>query len=104
MSIIKSFKKLCSPALFYFTLSIFGLFVSSLQNIKNTNKYDLGHLSCSVPNTFILFVIQLVYILFWTWILNLICKDGFTWISWILVLFPFILLFIVIFMFFKLKN
>jgi hypothetical protein len=37
---------------------------------------------------------ELLYIFFWTWVLNLICKDGHTTISWLLVLFPFILLFV----------
>jgi hypothetical protein len=40
------------------------------------------------------FIVKLIYILFWSWVLNLICKDGHTGISWLLVLFPFILLFV----------
>jgi hypothetical protein len=41
------------------------------------------------------FLVKIVYILFWTWILNLICKDGHTGIAWFLVLIPFILLFVI---------
>jgi hypothetical protein len=44
----------------------------------------------------LVFIIKLIYILFWTWVLNLICKDGHTNISWLLVLLPFILLFVMI--------
>jgi len=40
-----------------------------------------------------IFIIKVVYILFWTWILNLMCKDGYTNIAWFLVLLPFVLLF-----------
>ena len=32
-------------------------------------------------------------ILFWTWVLNIICKAGYKWVSWLLVLLPFILIF-----------
>ena len=37
---------------------------------------------------------QLIYIAFWTWLLNMICKIN-TGISWLIVLFPFILFFII---------
>jgi hypothetical protein len=33
-------------------------------------------------------------VLFWTYILNLICKDGHVGLSWLLVLLPWILLFV----------
>jgi hypothetical protein len=41
----------------------------------------------------LLLLIQALYILFWTWLLNLICKVN-KGISWIIVLFPFILFFL----------
>ena len=66
------------------------------QNLGNNNSYNIGSFSCRVPNTILVFVVKLIYILFWTWILNLICKDGHTEISWLLILFPFILLFVII--------
>jgi hypothetical protein len=37
-----------------------------------------------------------LYIIFWTWILNLICKSGASVVSWVLVLFPIILMFLII--------
>jgi len=66
------------------------------QNLGNSNSYHVGNFSCRVPSTALIFIIKLIYILFWTWILNLICKDGHTGISWLLVLLPFILLFVLI--------
>jgi hypothetical protein len=92
----KNFKDLCTPSQVYFVLSIISLVVILLQNLGNTNSYHLGSFSCRVPNTALVFIIKLVYILFWTWILNLICKDGHTMISWLLVLFPLVLLFAMI--------
>lgn len=92
----KTLKDLCTPAMVYFTISIIALVMVLLQNLGNHNNYNVGNFSCAVPNTALIFIIKLVYILFWTWILNLICKDGHTGISWLLVLLPFILLFVMI--------
>jgi hypothetical protein len=92
----KRLKELCSPALFYFVLSMVGLVLAAYQNMGRRNTYVLGGMTRTVPNTGLVFVVKIIYILFWTWILNLICKDGHTSISWFLVLFPFILLFSVV--------
>lgn len=91
----KSLKELCTPALVYFVISIFALFAVALQNIGYKDSYHVGNFSCRVPNTTLIFIIKFIYILFWTWVLNLICKDGYTGISWFLVLLPFILLFVI---------
>jgi uncharacterized membrane protein len=95
----KSLKELCTPAFIYFIISIIALVMVLLQNMGNTNSYNIGSFSCSVPSTALIFIIKLIYILFWTWILNLICKDGHVGISWLLVLLPWILLFVIIGMF-----
>lgn len=92
----KSLKELCTPALVYFIISIFALLLVLFQNLGNTNSYHIGNFSCRVPNTTAVFIVKLIYILFWTWVLNLICKDGHTNISWLLVLFPLLLLFVMI--------
>jgi hypothetical protein len=96
MAFPKSFKELCAPSMTYFVISIFVLIVMVIQNLGTSNSYNLGTFRCRVPNTTIVFIIKLIYILFWTYILNLICKDGHTTLSWLLILFPFILLFLII--------
>ncbi len=88
-------KELCTPASLYFVISIIALAMITLQNLGNQSIYTMGSFSCRVPSTAAVFIVELIYILFWTWILNLICKDGHTNISWLLVLLPFILLFVV---------
>ena len=89
-------KQLCPPSLVYFLISIVSLLIIFFQNLGNQHSYTVGSFSCRVPNTTVVFIVKLIYILFWTWILNLICKDGYTEISWLLVLFPFILFFVII--------
>jgi hypothetical protein len=96
MSFPRSLKELCSPAALYFIISIFSLVVVLFQNLGNSNSYTVGSFSCRVPSTMMVFIIKLIYILFWTWVLNLICKDGHTGISWLLILLPWILLFVLI--------
>jgi hypothetical protein len=92
----KTLKELCTPAMIYFVISVITLVMVLLQNLGNQNSYNVGSFSCRVPNTALVFIIKLIYILFWTWVLNLICKDGHTNISWLLVLLPFILLFVMV--------
>jgi hypothetical protein len=90
----KSIKELCTPAMLYFVISILALFIVLMQNLGNKNSYHVGSFSCRVPNTAVVFIVKLIYVLFWTYVLNLICKDGHTSLSWLLVLLPWILLFV----------
>jgi hypothetical protein len=91
----KKIGELCTPALVYFVISVIALLISILQNLGNNKKYSLGNFSCRVPSTIMVFILKVIYILFWTWVLNLICKSGHKEISWFLVLLPFILLFVI---------
>jgi len=92
----KSLKELCSPAMLYFIISIIALILVLFQNLGNTDSYNVGTFSCRVPNTAVVFIVKFIYVLFWTYVLNLICKDGHTGLSWLLVLLPWILLFVMI--------
>ena len=89
-----NFKGFCTPAKLYFFISTIALIIVLIQNFGNTNSYHVGSFSCRVPNTAVVFIVKIIYILFWTYILNLICKDGHIGISWLLVLLPWILLFV----------
>lgn len=82
--------KMCTPASVYFWVSIIGVIIIAIQNIHNSTSYHIGDFSCKVPNTMFIFLIKCIYILFWTYILNLICKDGHKNLSWLLVLMPWI--------------
>ena len=96
MAFPKTLKELCTPAFIYFILSVIGIVVTLISNLGNTKIYTLGSFSSPVPNTMLVFIVKLIYIFFWTWILNLMCKDGHSEISWFLVLLPFILYFLIL--------
>lgn len=93
---IDTFFNLCPPAKFYFILSIFSYIIMLFQNMGSEKLYCLGALGCSVENSIYIFVFKAVYIAFWTWLLNIICKGGGEPFSWILVIFPFVLFFIMV--------
>ena len=88
-------KELCTPAALYFIISIISLVIVLFQNLGNTNSYYVGNFYCRVPNTFLVFILKFIYIVFWTYVLNLICRDGHVGISLLLVLLPWILLFVI---------
>jgi len=96
MAFPRKLNQLCTPAFVYFVLSFVGIIVTIFQNMGNTNKYCLGSLTCNVPSTVAIFIMKIIGILFWTWVLNLMCNDGHKNIAWFLVLLPFILMFLVV--------
>ena len=96
MKVMKEIKKLCQPAYLYLLLSIVGMVGMMIQNLGNTNKYCVGSFECAVPNTAMIFVLKTIYVLFWTFILNALCKAGYKNVSWFIVLIPFIIMAILI--------
>ena len=67
--------KLCTPALIYFVLAIVALII--MISNKMSTMFLMG---------------KLVFVVLWTWFLNFVCTNGFTNISWTLVIFPYIVL------------
>lgn len=96
MKYFKDFKKLCTPASVYLFINVIIFISIAIQNFGNTTQYCVGQYKCHVPNTFSMFLFKALYILFWTFILNAICKAGYKEVSWFMVLLPIILLFIII--------
>jgi len=93
---IAGLKNLCTPAYVYFILSIIAILVMFFQNIGNLDVYCLGTFNCTVYSTPLIFLMKVVYVLFWTWILNLMCGAGAANLAWFFVLLPFILMFILL--------
>ena len=89
----KFFSNLCAPAMFYLIIASIILIIVIFQNVGNQNSLSIGNYNSRVPSTILIIIIKAICILFWTWVLNLICKAGYKGISWFLVLLPFILIF-----------
>ena len=92
-------RNLCAPAKFYLVISTIAIVIILIQSLSSSNLYCVGNFSCDASNIYIVFVLKMLYILFWTWLLNIICRSGMPMVSWFLVLIPFILMFVFIAMF-----
>ena len=90
------FRQLCKPAMVYLAVSVVAFIAIAYQNMGLNNMYCMGDFSCYVPSTTAVIFSEAVYILFWTWILNLMCRTGYASISWFLVVFPLVLFFVLI--------
>ena len=106
MQIIKTFKTLCSPAQIYLAISILTTMSMCFQNIGNPNVYACGLIKARTPvHNMIYFAFKVLYIFVWTYLLNMLCKKGMKKVSWLLLLLPYILMFIFIgFIMILLKN
>ena len=56
----------------------------------------MGDFSCYVFSTTAVIFSEALYVLFWTWILHLMCRTGYSSISWFMVVFPLVLFFVLI--------
>ena len=96
---ISGLRNLCTPSKIYLFISLAILAIILIQNYifnSNSSVFCLGSYSCTVSSMVLVFIVKLLYILFWTWVLNLICRAGAPEIAWFLVLLPFILMFILL--------
>ena len=89
-------QSLCTPALVFFVISVVSLFVMIFDNLENTHTYCVGNVSCNVANTSMIFIFEILFLVFWTWLLNFICSRGYSGVAWFILLFPYILLFMVV--------
>lgn len=96
---MKRIQSLCNPAMFYLVISGISFLFILFQNLNNPNEYCVGNMKCNTEKKGIVFIGKVVYILFWTWLLDLMCKGGYTNVAWFILFLPFIFLFILIALF-----
>ena len=71
MSLISAIKKICMPSKIYLGMSIITILFALFNNVS------------------LLYLLKICLItVFWTWNLQIICKSGYTNISWVLILLP----------------
>ena len=93
---LKHFKELCAPAQFYLIISLLSLLSLFYQNYSNPHKYCIGIFETnSECNNRVFFAFKILYIIIWTLILQKICSNGYSTISWVLVLLPVLAMFII---------
>ena len=94
------FKNLCTPANIYLTISMIAIVFLIVQNIQIPgNHYSAGKYECEFDSPvlkIVIFAVKIVCVLFWTWILNLMCKDGYSSIAWFFVILPILAMFVFI--------
>ncbi len=95
MAILNS---LCTPALVYFVISTAAIAIMFLQSMfsPDPSAYCVGMYKCNVSSITSIFLMKIIYIVVWTWLLNIICSRGYETVSWILVLLPILIMFILI--------
>jgi len=94
--ILGDFRHLCNPAMVYLAISAVALVMIAYQNMGLNNMYCMGDFSCYVFSTAAVIFSEALYVLFWTWILHLMCRTGYSSISWLMVVFPLVLFFVLI--------
>jgi hypothetical protein len=104
MKLVKDIKKMCTPAVVYLLLSVFALFVLIFSNLGNRRTLCVGEYDCPVENVFLIFIGKIIYIGFWTVVLDSLCKNGWGSLSWFLVFLPIILFFVILGLFMVYKN
>ena len=72
---MKDFSKLCTPAKIYFAIAVIAAIIALFSG-------------AAILMTFI----NLVFAFIWTYVLGWLCSKGYTSISWLLVLLPYILM------------
>jgi hypothetical protein len=88
---------LCTPATIYLVLSAIGIILIAFQNYgMSPNMYCVGNVRCPVQTTTPIFIMKILYVAFWTFILNALCIYGYNQLAWFLLLLPFILFFMMI--------
>jgi hypothetical protein len=98
MDIIRLFKNpaknLCGPSLLYFVVSCVVIFSVMIQNIGNNSHQHLviAHTEVKTPSKWLILIVNLMGVMLWSWILNLMCKANHSDIAWLVVLFPYIII------------
>jgi hypothetical protein len=95
--LFKVINKLCLPAQLYLAISTISILALLFQNMNTGSIYCIGHMKAHLPcNKYSVFIFQIFYVIIWTWILQKLCSKGYKSISWLLVLLPFVMMFLML--------
>ena len=92
---VKSFKSLCSPAQLYLVMSALSFMIILMQNCNDSQTYKIGTMEVKPEcHNAVFFVFKALYILGFTYLLNWFCSKKLKTLSWIIVLLPFVGMFL----------
>ena len=91
MKLLKKVNALCMPSYIYFMISVISLVIVLGQTLVNGNMQELcvGNYTCNVSNVVLVLVLHSLYVVFWTVVLDALCKYGLKNVSWLVLLLPF---------------
>ena len=103
--IVKTINKLCLPAQLYLAISTISILGLLFQNLGGHNQYCIGKFTADLPcSNMSVFLLKAFYVFIWTCILQKLCKKGYKSISWLIVLLPFVLMFLLLLLFILALN
>lgn len=76
----KEFSKLCTPAKIYFVIAVIASIIMLFKGVSILGVFA-----------------KLIFAFIWAYVLGWLCKKGFTMVSWVLVLLPYIILLLAMF-------
>jgi len=75
----KDFSKLCTPAKIYFAIAVISCAIALFNGIK-----------------FVVVFFKILFAFIWTYLLSMLCINGYKKVAWFLVLLPYILIFLAV--------
>ena len=94
MASLATLNNLCTPSYLYFVISTVFLIIAIV--FLTTGSIDMNTFclddKCTKPGVAFIILIKFLFIIFWTWILNSICRSGYSNVAWFLFLLPYIIM------------
>lgn len=106
MPSIVGFNYLCPPAYLYFVVSSVWLIIAVVflhNGGVDVNTFCKDE-KCDTPNIAFMILFKAIFILFWTWVLNFLCRKGQINIAWFLFLLPYIIMILTFFILYDLTH
>ena len=92
----ETFYNLCLPSKLYMIIGIILLAISYYYDMKTNDeeKICLGNVKCAIKNKPAYYALNVFFILFWAWLLNMLCRYGWNKSAWFIFLFPYVIMLI----------
>ncbi|MBM93394.1 MAG: hypothetical protein CMF51_01405 [Legionellales bacterium] len=88
---IPNVRKFCTPAKTYLILAVISIAYSVVANIGSDKVFRLGNMKTYVGNTYLVILLELVYLFVWGWFIDWLCRRRAYNIAWFIVMLPYVL-------------